>query len=60
MSLLIMILPLIQYSLDSGTAPKNGAKLSILIDYTKFHPISFISYTISEKVKKTDVTEHHK
>ena len=36
-----MILPLIQYSLDSGTAPKNGAKLRILIDYTKYYDVSF-------------------
>ena len=42
MSLLIMILPLIQYSLDSGTAPKNGANLRILIDYTKYYDVSFI------------------
>lgn len=37
-----MILPLIQYSLDSDTAPKNGAKLRILIDYTKCYDVSFI------------------
>ena len=53
MALLIMILPLIQYSLDSGTAPKNGAKLSILIDYTKYYAVSFI-LTTPIKVHRTE------